>query len=157
MFLQIARRPSLACANADDRLHGQRIDKQHDDRHQPVEPQHGANQHDDRQQVAHQIVGQPDRRLADKVQIVHDPRHEGARRFARQHREVGVDERSCHVLLQVGRHPQRQRVHLHRLREQRHPLHQRQQDDGRRGKPDHLGRAAVRQRVENITGQQRIG
>ena len=157
MFLKIARRLALACADADDRLHRERIDGQHHQRHQPVEPDHRPDQNNHRQHVTDKIVGKPHGSLADEVQVVHDPRHECARRFARQHRQIGLDQRARHVLLQVRRHPQRQRVDLHGLREQRHAFDQRQDDDGNRRHDDHLGGAAVGQRVEDIAGQQRIG
>ena len=157
MFLKITRRLALACADADDRLHRKRIDGQHHQRHQPVEPDHRPDQHDHRQHVTDKIVGKPHSSLADKIQVVHDSRHEGARRLARQHRQIGLDQRARHVLLQVRRHPQRQRVDLHGLREQGHAFDQRQDDDGNRRHDDHLGGTAVGQRVEDIAGQQRIG
>ena len=157
MFLEIAGRLALACANADDRLHRKRIDSQHHQCHQPVEPDHRHNQHDHRQHITNKIIGKPHGGFADKVQVVHDPGHEGACRFARQHRQIGLDQRARHVLLQVRRHPERQRVDLHSLREQGHTLDQRQNNDGDRRHDDHLGGTTVGQCVEDIACQQRIG
>ena len=157
MFLKIARRLALASADANDRLHRKRVDSQHHQRHQPVEPDHRPDQHDHCQHVTNKIVGKPHGSFADKVEIVHDPRHEGACRLARQHRKIGLDQRARHVLLQVRRHPQRQCVDLHGLREQGHTLDQCKDHDGDRRHDDYLGRTAVSQRIEDIAGQQRIG
>ena len=157
MFLKIARRLALARANANYRLHGQRIDGQHHHRHQPVQPQHRPDQHNHRQHIAHQVVGKSHGRLTHEIQVIHDSRHEGTCRLTRQHRQIGLDQGACHVLLQVGCHPKRQRVHLNRLREQRHSLDQRQKDDRRRRQPDHLGGAAIGKGIEDISGQKRIG
>ena len=55
-------------------------------------------------------------------------RHEG-RQATRQHREISLCEGARHILLQVGGHPKRQRVDLNRLREQRQPLDQGQNDN----------------------------
>ena len=57
MGLQISRGFALAVANLDDRPHCQRIDANHDKRHQPIKPDHRANQNHNGQTVPNQIIG----------------------------------------------------------------------------------------------------
>ncbi len=73
MFLKMPRRLALTRANADDRLQRHRIDGQHHQRHQPVEPDHCGDQNDGSQHIAHQIIGKPYRRLAHQIEVIHDP------------------------------------------------------------------------------------
>ena len=76
---------------------------------------------------------------------------------ARQHAEIGSDQGTGHILLQIRCNPQCQRIHLDRLQKERHALDQRQQDNQRRRHPDHLGSAAISKGVKDMARQQGIG
>ena len=153
MGLKIAGGFALTVANTDDRLHGQRIDRHHDKSHQPIQQEHCADQDKHCQNVTNKVICQPDKGLAHQIEIIHDPRHESAGWLARYHRQVSLDQALCHVLLQVRRYPQRQRIDLNRLHEQGNTFDEGKNDDCRRCQPNNFCRSAICKSIENISRQ----
>ncbi len=133
-----------------------RIDAEHDQRHQPVQVEHRRDERENHERVAHGRVERGLGRLLDERKVVGELGDEPSGRIARQPREVRADQMRERQLLHVGRLAHDDTVGLDRLQVEKERAQHGDADDG----AEHVEQRALlllHQRVERRLDDHRVG